>query len=187
MSEIKPEFFEQDAIDVAPKLLGVQIYRKTQSGYVKSGIIVETEAYMQDDPACHAFNGMTLRTRPMFEKGGISYIYLIYGMYYCLNIVTGNKGCGQAVLIRALEPLNGDNLSKIASGPGKLSRFLEINKNDNGILFSKKNNIWFEKGIEVDKKQICFSERVGISKGKEFNWRFYIKDNPFVSKTKQKN
>ncbi|KAB8036804.1 DNA-3-methyladenine glycosylase [Silvanigrella paludirubra] len=181
MCQIKKEFFIQNATEVAPKILGMKICRITKNGEFKTGIIVETEAYMQDDPACHAFNGITKRTAPMFEEGGISYVYLIYGIHYCLNIVTGIKGSGQAVLIRAIDL---QKSSFEASGPGKLCKYLDIKKDQNGILFSKENNLWLEKGIEVPDNRIGSSHRVGISKGIDYNWRFFIKNNLYVSKLK---
>ncbi len=181
MCLIKKEFFIQNATEIAPKILGLKICRLTKEGQLKTGIIIETEAYMQDDPACHAFNGITKRNAPMFEEGGISYVYLIYGIHYCLNIVTGIKGSGQAVLIRAIDL---QKSSFEASGPGKLCKYLEIKKDQNGILFSKENNLWLEKGIEVPDNMIGSSNRIGTSKGIDYNWRFFIKNNIYVSKLK---
>ena len=178
------DFFKQNATEVAPKLLGITLNRLTPSGQLKKGIIVETEAYMPNDPACHAAKGITKRTMPMFEEGGICYVYLIYGMYYCLNVVTGSKGSGQAVLIRALELPSEEKYYKAASGPGKLCRYFEIDKQQNGIRFSKENGIWFENLQSFPTYQIVTSSRIGISVGKEKEWRFYIKGNPSVSRGK---
>ncbi|APJ04556.1 DNA-3-methyladenine glycosylase [Silvanigrella aquatica] len=182
MTFISKDFYLQDAIHVAPQLLGIKINRELKNGKVISGIIVETEAYMPDDPACHASRGVTKRNAPMFEEGGICYVYLIYGIYYCLNVVTGKKGSGQAVLIRALELPSHETNRRAAAGPGKLCRHLAINKEQNGLEFSKLNQIWIEEGIPILPADIQTSSRIGISKGIEMQWRFYIKNNSFVSK-----
>ena len=178
------EFYLADATIIAPKLLGMKLSRKLPTGEVKSGIIVETEAYMPDDPACHAYKGLSNRTAPMFAEGGISYVYFIYGMYYCLNVVTGKKGSGQAVLIRALEPLNRSitNFGREASGPGKLCNYLMITKNENNIDFCIKNSLWLEHCKNISEEEIMTTSRIGISKGVDYLWRYYIKNNPYVSK-----
>lgn len=184
MTLLTKEFFKQDAVEIAPKLLGLTFNRLTPSGKLKTGIIVETEAYMPNDPACHASKGITKRTLPMFKEGGICYVYLIYGMYHCLNVVTGAKGSGQAVLIRALELQSEEKSSKAASGPGKLCRHFEIDKQQNGLLFSKENGIWFERPSTFQNNIVETSSRIGISVGKEKEWRFYIKESFAVSKRK---
>jgi DNA-3-methyladenine glycosylase len=184
MSLLENKLFSKDATFVAPAILGAQIFHKTPKGQLKSGIIVETEAYMPEDPACHASKGLTKRTAPMFEEGGICYVYLIYGMYYCMNIVTGPKGSGQAVLIRALELPHDSTSPYAASGPGKLCRYLEITKEQNGLKFCKENSLWLELSQTVDVSLIQTSTRIGISQGKEHLWRYYIKNNQYVSKTK---
>lgn len=185
MSLLTNDFFNQDATLVAPAILGAQIFHKTSSGQLKSGIIVETEAYMPQDPACHAAKGLTKRTAPMFEEGGMCYVYLIYGMYYCMNIVTGPKSSGQAVLIRALELPHNSIAPFAASGPGKLCRYLEITKEHNGLRFCKENSFWLELSQTIDINLIKTSTRIGISQGKENLWRYYIKNNQYVSKTKR--
>lgn len=184
MTSLIKDFFKQEATDVAPKLLGLTLNRLAPSGQLKTGIIVETEAYMPNDPACHAAKGITKRTAPMFEEGGICYVYLIYGMYYCLNVVTGAKGSGQAVLIRAIELPSEEKPSKAASGPGKLCRYFEIDKQQNGVLFSKENGLWIENSSPFQKHKVETSSRIGISVGKEKDWRFYIKGNTSVSRGK---
>ncbi len=178
------KFYLEDATIVAPKLLGMKLSRRCPNGEVKAGIIVETEAYMQDDPACHAYKGLTNRTAPMFAEGGIAYVYFIYGMYYCLNVVTGKKGSGQAVLIRALEPLNifETSKSRMASGPGKLCNYLLITKNENNMDFSNNNHLWLEYCRKINEEDIITSSRIGITKGLNNKWRFFLRDNLFVSK-----
>lgn len=187
-------FFLQDAPEVAPQLLGHILCRKLPTGEIKKGVIVETEAYMSHDPACHAYKGETIRNRSLFLDGGYSYVYFIYGMYYCLNVVTGKKGDGQAVLIRALDMIDDSGVEeKIkrgkkgkynffpASGPGKLCRYLCINKEHNGLIFAKENSLWIENCGLNGNFSIACSERVGISVGKELLWRFFVAENRAVS------
>ncbi|MDR0290712.1 MAG: DNA-3-methyladenine glycosylase [Treponema sp.] len=153
------------------------------------GKIVETEAYLgKDDPGCHACRGMTARNAPMFGLAGRTYVYLIYGMYHCLNVVAGKPGIGEAVLIRALEPVQGielmqkrrktKKLENLCSGPGKLTQAFGITK--------KHNNLSLLDGpLQIhrsrEKPEIESSRRIGLSAGKELELRFFIKGNRFVS------
>ena len=154
------------------------------------GMIVETEAYLyKNDPGCHASNGMTKRNSPMFGPAGYTYVYLIYGMYHCLNIVSGKKGEGEAVLIRALEPVRGIKLMQkrrntkkienLCSGPGKLTQAFGITMKHNNISLLKGNLRICDNN---EKHEICTSTRIGLSAGKELELRFFIKDSRFVSK-----
>lgn len=154
-----------------------------------SGYIVETEAYRADDPASHSYRGLTDSNKPLFYSAGAVYVYFTYGMHYCLNIVTGVKGEGEAVLIRALEPVDGIALMKkrrktqilnnLTNGPGKLAQAFGIDKSFNGTnIFD--GPIFLQKGITP--KEIAIDKRIGITKAVENEWRFYIKDNPFVSR-----
>ena len=163
-------------------------------------MVVETEAYAgPHDLACHASKGRTRRTEVMFGPGGHAYVYMIYGFYFCLNVVTDDVGFPSAVLIRAVEPL--DNISTmrklrgnvprdidIASGPGKLCRALDIDKQLNGADMEGKI-IWFEdRGLRP--LNIVTSPRVGIDYAGEYRdklWRFYIEGNPHVSRVKFKS
>lgn len=175
----KRDFYSRNTLDVAKDLLGHKLCRKID-GQILSGIIVETEAYTADDPACHAFRGKTLRAVTLFKKPGIAYVYFIYGMYHCFNVITEPDGTAGAVLIRALEPIG---LACNTNGPGKLCRELKITKEHNEIdLTSKDSPIWVEKGIEIPKNKIHTTTRIGIKQAADYPWRFYVKDNPFVSK-----
>ena len=185
---LKTDFYRRDARTVAQELLGCVIHREI-NGNVLSGRIVETEAYLQDDPACHAFKGRTPRTEAMFMTGGISYVYLIYGMYYCFNTVTGMEGSGQAVLIRALEPIDGietmkelrgtENIKNLCSGPGKLCQALNINKADNAQCL-RNGDIKISTGSRIE--NIFTTTRIGIKLGAELPYRYYLEGNKFISK-----
>jgi DNA-3-methyladenine glycosylase len=177
--------------NAAPLLLGCTLNRLTPEGLI-SLKIVETEAYHQTDPASHSYIGLTTRTAPMFKEGGIIYIYFTYGMHYCINIVVGQAGVGEAVLLRAAEPKAGirimqknrgtENLYSLANGPGKLAQVLGVKETKLSGKKLSKSTIWLEPSKEIIKPEdILTSPRIGISKAKDIKWRFYIKNNPFVS------
>ena len=170
-------------------LLGHYLVRKTQAGIIKVKI-VETEAYHQEDPASHSFRGNTPRTWPMFESGGRLYVYFTYGMHYCLNIVVGQKGVGEGVLIRAAEPVAGlgimqknrgiSQIANLTNGPGKLAQALGVRDTKLSGKILNKSSIFLEQGDQVD--NIITAPRIGITRAIDQPWRFYIKDNPFVSR-----
>ena len=180
---LKRSFFERDTFVVAPELLGKNIVFRKDKKNIKIGTIIEVEAYTKDDPACHAAKGETPRTKVMFGPGGYSYVYFIYGMYFCLNIVTERNGIPGAVLIRALEVDHND--IRIASGPGKLCKFLKITKEQNNLdccddaspLLVVDNN-----SFSLKKSSIMQTTRIGISQAIDYQWRWYIKENKSVSK-----
>jgi len=178
------KFFNRPTVDLAKALLGKCLCL----GNMK-GVIVETEAYLyRDDPGCHASCGLTTRNAPMFGPAGRVYVYLIYGMYHCLNIVSGQEGEGEAVLIRALEPVQGiptmqrrrktKKIENLCNGPGKLTQAFGITKKHN-------NTSLLEGPLRIydnrQKIEICTSTRIGLSKGKELPLRFYVKESSFVS------
>jgi len=173
-------------------LLGWTLSRQTKQGIIKLKI-VETEAYHQDDPASHSFRGLTPRTAPMFQAGGHLYVYFTYGMHYCVNIVTGPAGRGEGVLLRAAEPLEGvdimkanrgtDNIKNLTNGPGKLAQALGIFDTSLSGEILNKTSILLEAPLEqVSGGDIIAGPRIGIRQAAERPWRFYIKNNPFVSK-----
>ena len=178
-------FFNQPTVDLAKALLGKHLV----FGDLR-GIIVETEAYLyRDDPGCHASRGLTARNAPMFGPAGYTYVYFIYGMYHCLNVVSGVTGEGEAVLIRALEPVGGielmqkrrktQKIENLCSGPGKLTQAFGITKKHNNLsLFDGPIQIYNSK----IKPEIVTSTRIGLSVGKELELRFFIKANKFVSR-----
>ena len=181
-NNIGPEFFNRSTVTVAQELLGFELCYKTSEGLV-GGIISETEAYTEDDPACHAYGGkQTKRNTPMFLSGGHIYIYFIYGMYHCLNFVTEKEGTGAAVLIRDLQPTIGVKLIKnnrpniknnnhLLNGPSKLMLGLNISPHLNGHhLWEKRSPITLNHHSLP--KNINEYERIGISKGTDKKWRF---------------
>jgi DNA-3-methyladenine glycosylase len=179
---LKRSFFERPTIEVAPELLNKIIIMRAGKKE-KRGIIVEVEAYTKDDPACHASRGKTPRNEVMFGQGGYSYVYFIYGMYHCLNFVTEKEGIPGAVLIRALEIPDEDE--RVASGPGKLCKYLNITKSHNKIdCCSEDSNLLVTNNIQktIKYKQIIQTKRIGISKAAHYPWRWYIKDSLSVSK-----
>ena len=185
---LKRDFYLQNTVDVARGLLGKILVHKTAGGAI-SGRIVETEAYLMDDPACHASRGMTPRNAPMFGPPGHAYIYFTYGMYFCMNAVTAPEGVGEAVLIRAVEPLEGIDLmeerrgtgiiTNLASGPGKLCQAFVLGREQNGLDLMK-GDLVIEEGDDV--ADIVITTRVGIRLAAERPWRFYEAGNRFISR-----
>lgn len=206
MKTLPERFYLQDSVTVAQALIGKLIVRDTGSERLVCRI-VETEAYNQEDPASHSYRGLTARTAPMFERGGIAYVYFIYGMYDCFNVVTDRAGYGSAVLIRAAEPVAGLRtmwrnrfpsrdfpegarqkrtdpalFRSLSSGPGKLARAMGISRSaDNGRnLRSGELTIQddgFDSGGRIER-----DVRIGISVGTDIEWRFYLSGSPCVSR-----
>jgi DNA-3-methyladenine glycosylase len=155
------------------------------------GKIVETEAYDQADAASHSYKGRTPRTDVMFGPPGRLYVYFTYGMHYCCNVVTGPEGYGSAVLIRAIEPLGGEDIMlenrrgrgghDLTNGPAKLCQAYGIDKSWNGHDLGQKP-LQLLPQPEMPKNQIVQTGRIGISQAKDVPWRFYIRGNPYVSK-----
>jgi DNA-3-methyladenine glycosylase len=194
MAKLNEEFFKRSPEIVAKELLGKIIARKIKDKVLR-GKIVETEAYLQNDPASHSFNGMTKRNEAMFGNPGNAYIYFTYGMHHCLNVVTMPKGIGEAVLIRALEPIDGIQLMKkrrgtldikeLCSGPAKLVQAMDIHPSFNRQpLTSGSITICQKPAYRKEKLVIAQSTRIGITKGANLPLRFYLKDNGFVSQHK---
>ncbi len=187
-SILNAEFFRQEALGLTQTLLGCELVHETSEG-VTSGIIVETEAYTQDDPASHSHRGITERNKVMFGPGGFAYIYFTYGMHYCFNVVSGREGHGEGVLIRALEPVKGidimrqrrgqNDVRNLCSGPAKLVQAMGITKSDYGKPLDG-GNLYIINRQDVPKIQT--GKRIGITKEVDKPWRFWIEDNPHVSK-----
>lgn len=199
---LESDFFKKDTVEVAKSLIGKKIIRNI-SGNFFCAKIVETEAYLGlDDRACHSYGGrITDRNRTLYLHGGHIYVYLIYGMYDLLNIVTRDQDHPEAVLIRGVEPLeNFDGIAKnrfgktykdlstyqkknLTNGPGKLSMGLGIDRSLNGKILSK-DYLYIGEGEEVPEADLVITKRIGIDyAGEDANLplRFYLRDNPYVS------
>ena len=168
-------------------------------GLKTSGIIVETEAYRApEDKASHAYKDRrTNRTEVIFQEGGVSYVYLCYGIHHLFNVVSGPADMAHAILVRALEPKvglevmrsrRGDTIpdNQLTNGPGKLCQALGITRELNGLELDKnsQNEIWIEESIDIASSQIIHAKRIGVDYADEWKeklWRFYIKDNLYVS------
>ena len=189
--KFKASFYQQDTIELARKLLGQKLVRVLPQGSILSGVIVETEAYLGlEDPSCHSFaNRRTPRTEIMFAEGGYSYVYFTYGLHFCFNVVSAQKNQPEAVLIRALVPLEGVEIMKrnrkqrdiktLTNGPAKLCQALQIDRTMNG-----KSLLGEEIYIERYKNKtfkVAEGLRIGIgpSAGDAVHWplRFYIQGN----------
>ena len=190
-------FYTRELLTVAKELLG-KILVKNDDRKNLSGRIVEVEAYDGlTDEAAHTFIGKTKRNEIMFGVGGFLYVYFTYGAHFCCNVVTGDEGRGTAVLIRAIEPLEGTKLMarnrygknlvsekekyNLTSGPGKVCQAMAITKKHYGYdLTGDKIYLLDQPKIKPDK--IVVTKRIGIKKSADLPWRFYIKDNPYVSR-----
>ena len=190
-------FYAQETVRVAKHLLGCYLVH-LEGEATTLGRIVETEAYLVNDPASHAFIGQTPRNSVMFGPVGHAYVYFIYGMHSCVNTVTGQVGTGEAVLIRALEPVQGigvmqerrrtHKLSLLCNGPGRLAEALAITRAFNGVpLFEGSLQIWSAGSLPsapvLGEAEIVQTTRIGIGKAKELPLRFYLKGNSYISRT----
>ena len=175
MTILTRSFYHKDTLEVARGLLGSVLVRRVGRKTVRARI-VETEAYVgEDDLACHASKGRTKRTEVMYGEAGHAYVYMIYGMYHCLNIVTEAKDFPSAVLIRAVE-IDGVP-RKETDGPGKLCRFLDIDRSLNGWDVTRGGKLWIESGKPSDGETVSATKRVGIDYAghcREYLWRFVL-------------
>ncbi|MDQ2666588.1 MAG: DNA-3-methyladenine glycosylase [Gemmatimonadota bacterium] len=186
-------FYDRPTELVARELLGAIMECTTAAGVTRARI-VETEAYTgPDDPACHAAAGLTPRTEHLFGPPGRSYVYFIYGMYWCFNAVTRERGHGAAVLIRAVEPVYGKALMQrrrprarrerdLTNGPGKLCMAMGITGEMNGMSL-RQQPIVLRRGDPVRDADVVVTPRIGITHAADWPLRFYVRDNPFVSPT----
>jgi DNA-3-methyladenine glycosylase len=195
---ISADWLSKPSTQVAPDLIGCVLVRQLPDGEVFRGLIVETEAYTPDDPACHAYRRRTSRNSVMFGPAGFSYVYLIYGIYHCLNIVTDLDGVPSAVLIRALQleflppwilPQKNLKLHKVAAGPGKLCLAFGIDLSLNATLLEPGQPLWLEHRSEQFQQQLnegllslTQTTRIGLTQGIDFPWRWYLTNCPAVSK-----
>ena len=195
---LEKSFYQrEDPVQIAHDLIGKVLVTHFNEELTK-GIIVETEAYKApEDRACHAhLNKFSKRTEVMFREGGCAYIYLCYGMHHLFNVVTGKEGQAHAVLVRALEPLEGKDFMeerrgnpkdkyRVTKGPGSLSKAMGITKELTGHMLTQEDSeIWIEEPVQNKKYDIQTSARIGIDYAKEWKdvpWRFYVRGNKYVS------
>lgn len=197
MTILNRNFFSRPTLTVSRELLGQRLVRKL-NGQRLSGLIVETEAYIgPSDTASHASKGRTARTEVMFGPPGLAYIYLIYGMYYMLNLVTEQTDFPAAVLIRAIEPQEGIEVMqsnrllaspapRLTNGPGKLCQALAIDKSLHGWDVTAGQQLWLESAPAVPDDDVATGPRVGIDYAhptdRDAPWRFWVKGNRYVSR-----
>jgi DNA-3-methyladenine glycosylase len=174
------EFFARPTLTVARALLGKVLLRRT-SGRTVTGRITEVEAYRgENDHACHASRGRTLRTEPLYARAGTAYVYMVYGMYHCLNVVTERAEFPAAVLVRSCEPLS-LSFSREASmaGPGRLCRALDITRALNGIDLTRSTVLWFaDDGYRVNSQDVLRTPRIGVAyagTSASWPWRFVLR------------
>ncbi|HIE09798.1 MAG TPA: DNA-3-methyladenine glycosylase [Armatimonadetes bacterium] len=189
LAPVGRDFYAGDTLEVARSLLGKVLVRLLPEGPA-GGIIVETEAYLEGDPANHAFKGRTKRNAPMFGPPGHAYVYKIHNCH-CLNVVTRPEGVAEAVLIRAIQPAFGTEFmlrrrkvkrfEELTSGPGRLCQSLDIDLSLNGHDLTRPP-LFIAEGAKIDGSLIATAPRVGVIANRDKPWRFYVKGNPFVSK-----
>ena len=190
MARLGRVFFARYSPKVAKGLIGCRLVRVADGERI-SGTVVETEAYRgRRDPASHAFRGKTKRNEVMFGPAGFAYVYFTMGIHYCLNVTAEEEGAASAVLIRAAQPFEGiekmrrnrgvAELTKLASGPGNLTKAFGIGRELNGEDMVTSGRLFFEEGGRDCR--IGVSSRVGVGAGESFRWRFYARGSPFVSK-----
>jgi DNA-3-methyladenine glycosylase len=192
-SVIESQWFARPAPEVAPDLIGCVLVRQLPNGDRLQGTIVETEAYGPDDPACHAYRKRTPRNAVMFGPAGYSYVYLIYGIYHCFNVVTDQDGVASAVLIRALalpearldSGLSPKAQARLATGPGKLCRYLEIDRSLSQMPLMEGQPLWLEhpqRKQSAPALELIQTTRIGLTQGADIPWRWYLKGSAAVSK-----
>ena len=188
------EFYLQDTRAVAQKLLGQTVTRRLPTGETLSGIIVETEAYLKDDPACHAYRGRTPRNSAMFGPPGHAYVYFTYGLHMMLNLVCAPEGTAEAVLIRALEPVEGVEAMRLnrggmaetrqlTNGPGKLAQALALTRlsHNNADLTDPAGELLVVP-CEYPPFEMVTTTRIGITQGVDLPLRYYVAGSPYVSR-----
>ena len=195
--KLKKSFYRRELLAVARDLLGKTLV-KNKDDKILAGKIVEVEAYHGDtDEAAHSYGGITKRNEIMFEPGGYLYVYFTYGAHHCCNVVTGKKGKGTAVLIRAVEPVvgltsmiknrfgrklkNDKEIFNLTSGPGKVCQAFSINRTYSGTDLTGEE-IFILDSEKIRTKDISVSKRIGITRSVDLPWRFFIKDNPYLSR-----
>jgi DNA-3-methyladenine glycosylase len=184
-------FYARPSPEVARDLIGRLLVRPLPGGRVV-GRIVESEAYQEGDPASHSFRGRTPRNEVMFGPPGHLYVYFSYGMHFCMNVVTGRVGEGSAVLLRAVEPVEGidwmlarrglDDVRLLCAGPGRLTQAFGIDRAHNGVDLVVGDVLFVARGTALPEGKIGVSPRVGLTLGVDRPWRFFEAQSAFVSR-----
>ena len=189
---LRRDFYNRETEIVARELLGTILECRTEDG-MASGMIVETEAYIgEHDLACHAAVGRTKRTEPLYGPPGNAYVYFIYGMHWCINAVTRAEGLPSAVLIRALEPVDGLSLMRLrrpkarsdrdlTNGPGKLCAALGIDRRMNALPLQK-YPVVIRAGDAVPDRDVVITPRIGITQAADWPLRYFVRGNSYVSR-----
>jgi DNA-3-methyladenine glycosylase len=195
--KLKKSFYRREVLVVARELLGKTLV-KSNGNEILAGKIVEVEGYNGDfDKAAHSYGGITKRNEIMFEAGGYLYVYFTYGAHHCCNVVTGKKGQGTAVLIRAVEPIigidkmiqnrfnrnlkNDKEIFNLTSGPGKVCKAFSFDRTNSGTDLTSKE-IFILDSEKIKSQEIGVSKRIGITRSVDLPWRFFIKNNPYLSR-----
>ncbi|MGH2572430.1 MAG: DNA-3-methyladenine glycosylase [Actinomycetota bacterium] len=191
LAPLPRSFYARPSTVVARDLLGRLLIRR-RSDVTLVGRIVECEAYQEGDPASHSFRGLTTRTEVMFGPPGHLYVYFTYGMHFCANVVTGRRGEGSAVLLRAVEPLEGIEWMRrrrgvadpqaLCSGPARLTQAFGIGRPDDGVDLVSGRDLFFSEGRPLVEAQIGAGPRVGISVATDRVWRYFEAGSQFVSR-----
>ncbi|MGF1567560.1 MAG: DNA-3-methyladenine glycosylase [Nodosilinea sp.] len=195
---ILPPWLSRSSLEIAPALLGCRLVRRWPDGRQLRGVIVETEAYTEGDPACHAYRRETPRNRVMFGPAGYSYVYLIYGMYHCFNVVTDQERRPSAVLVRAVEletvppwlqSYRQEPVARWGAGPGKLCRLLEIDRQLSDLPLTSAGPLWLEhcapewqQRVAQGQVRVTQTTRIGLTQGVDLPWRWYVSESSAISK-----
>ena len=181
ISILKKEFFSRPSHLVAPDLIGCFLVKRFSQNKYLSGVIVETEAYSEEEASCHGFSKRTKRNETLFGQPGNLYVYVSYGIYHCVNIVTGSENWANGVLLRSIA-IEGED-DRIAAGPGLLAKRFGLNSTHNNLPLSPKNNLWLTKEENFNQMEnIIQTTRIGISKAKDIPWRWYLGSSRSISK-----
>jgi DNA-3-methyladenine glycosylase len=178
---IPPGFFARPAEVVAPELLGCLLLKRQSDGALLWGVIVETEAYCQSEPACHGHRRRSPSNDTLFGEPGRFYVYLTYGVYHCVNVVTGRCDWANGVLLRAAA-LPGEP-ERVAAGPGLLARRFGLDRRHDGLLAAPASGLWLApRPLELAALGLQQTQRIGLSQGQELPWRWYLRDSRSVSR-----
>ena len=181
LQSLTPDFFCRPAEVVAPDLIGCLLIKNQPNQKPLWGVIVETEAYSQSEPACHGYNRQTPKNLTLFGNPGRFYVYITYGIYICVNIVTHKSNYANGVLLRSIALPNENE--RIAAGPGLLAKRFGFSLNDDNSPISKENLFWLaEKSSSIKMLNIIQTNRIGISKAKDLSWRWYLQNSRSISK-----